>query len=254
MLLNKNVIATADDFGLSSSVNRAILKCFDLSVINSTSFLTNTILFEESVNTLHQNPVIQNVGVHVNFTEGKPVSNFKLKKYLDSEGNWDSLKTTKVLSILNAEAKTAFTAEIDAQINKALSHNVTITHFDSHNHVHTLPQFQGVFFNAAKKHNLKLRLAQSYKENSYIKYTYRKYINNKLIANDLNYSDRFETVGYYLNNAHVNNVVTEIMLHPDLDTNGNLTDHFEGSVLTEWINYIKKENVANIQEKVNYYR
>src|SRR5579863_2836224 len=171
------IIANADDLGYSTSVNNAILYCFEHGYINSTSLMTNMDGFEEAVNIVHEKPVIRNIGVHINLAEGRPLTNLK-GNYFDDEGNWDVYKTNRALNTLNYAGKSAFLKEIHAQINKVLAEKITVTHLDSHLHMHTLPYLYQLFLTAAKHYNLKLRLAQTYKKGNYLKYFYRQYINN----------------------------------------------------------------------------
>ena len=183
MLIPNNTIVNADDLGLRPSINQAIFYCFEHKIINSTSLITNTKYFEETVNLIHENPAVCNLGVHINLAEGKPLTNFNQLFYLDENGNWDLKKINKKINFLNSEAKNAFSKEIFAQIDKALSIKKDIIHLDSHYHLHTLPCFYKLFFQASKHYKLKLRLAQTYNEGSYLKFLYRKYINNLLIKN-----------------------------------------------------------------------
>ncbi|MGZ3756184.1 MAG: ChbG/HpnK family deacetylase [Mucilaginibacter sp.] len=67
------------------SINKAILYCFENGIINSTSLLSNTTYFEEAVELIHKNPIISNVGVHINLSKGKPVTSFDQHRYLDKK-------------------------------------------------------------------------------------------------------------------------------------------------------------------------
>jgi len=242
MQLPGNIIANADDLGYDEFVNKGILQCFELGYINSTSLMTNMGGFDEAVELVHSNPVIGNVGVHVNLAEGKPLTGFK-EDFLDSEGNFDVGKTNKVLINLSAAGKSAFAKEINAQIEKAFSKKVSITHVDSHLHLHTLPAFYKLFLTAAKQHKLKIRLAQTYNEGSYLKFYYRKYINNLFRKNNCNYSDCFETVERFLEykSQRGQNLKVEVMLHPWISGSGLLEDHYDKDTLTRWITFLKNQ-------------
>ncbi len=246
MSIIPNVIATADDFGLNNSVNRAILNCFEKEYINSTSFITNTLYFEESVSLIHENSIIQNIGVHINLAEGKPLTNYIPKHWLDENGNWDVKKINKKINFLNINSKNAFINEIGAQIDKALAAKISIVHLDSHYHIHTLPCFYQLFLDTAKRYKLKLRLAQTYNEGSYIKYLYRKRINNILKRNNTAYSAYFETVDEFLTrrDKFTRAGVVEVMLHPDFDAAGELTDHYDADTMIKWLSFIEKKNNA----------
>lgn len=182
------------------------------------------------------------IGVHINFAEGMPVTYFNQPRFLDTDGYWDINKTGSPLFILNRQSKASFLNEIDAQIEKAISSKIKINHLDSHLHLHTLPAFYQIFIEAARHHKLKLRLAQTYRESSYLKFYYRKYINNKIKKNEGNYTDLFETVEEFLKHAgrDLNGKTVELMVHPDFDANGKLFDHVSSTSVESWINYLHK--------------
>ncbi|MXV17435.1 carbohydrate deacetylase [Hufsiella ginkgonis] len=242
MNIPPNLLVNADDLGLNPSVNRAIAYCFEKGYINSTSLLTNTVLFEETVALIRQHASIKKVGVHVNFSEGKPVSDFRLPEYLDETGNWNIARTNKKLQLLSAQEKAAFYRELEAQVNRAIAHRLPVMHLDSHYHLHTLPAFLSLFITAAKKYNLKLRLAQTFNEGNYLKFAYRKYVNRQLKRNNLHYTDYFETVEHLLKNNRIlaPGKMIEIMLHPGFDANDQLTDHYDAGSMVKWLNFLNK--------------
>jgi predicted glycoside hydrolase/deacetylase ChbG (UPF0249 family) len=237
-----NIIVNADDIGLCSSVNQAILYSFQKGFINSTSLLTNMAGFDEAVTIIHNNPDVINVGVHVNFAEGRPLTNSFEKKFLTPDGSWNLTNINKVFMILNSRGRKAFKKELETQIEKALAAKVSVTHLDSHLHLHTLPAFYNLFINAAKKYKLKLRLAQTYNEGSYLKYTYRKYINSQIISAGKNYTDFFETVDKFLDTGdRVTDKRIEIMVHPDFKADGKFYDHVDQTSMDKWISFLAKQ-------------
>ncbi len=243
MLIPGNILANADDLGYNTSVNKAILYCFEQEYINSTSLMTSTSYFEETINLVYNNPVITNIGIHVNLAEGPPLTDFK-EDYLDATGNWDIQKTNKLFNPLDKAAKTAFSKEINAQIDRALDAKISIVHLDAHLHMHTLPCFYKLFLAAAKHYKLKIRLAQTYNEGSYLKFYYRKYINSIFREKGYNYSDRFVTVDKFLRdkNKILNKHITaEVMLHPCFDIDDILTDHYDPDTLAKWITFLNNK-------------
>jgi len=240
MRIPDHIIANADDLGFDANINTAILSSFEKGYINSTSLMTNMTAFDEAIELIRTKPAIINAGVHVNLAEGKPLTNVK-GDFFDPEGNWDVYKTNKAGNRLNAAGKSDFLKEINAQIDKALAQKISVSHIDSHLHLHTLPYLYKLFLIAAKQHNLKLRLAQTYNEGSYLKYYYRKYINNLFRKNGLNYADRFETIDrclqYY--SRPDPKLKVEIMLHPWLDASGKLTDNYDPISFEKWVSYLE---------------
>lgn len=244
-LIPDNIIANADDLGYSPAINQAILYCFEQGYINSTSLMTNLGWFDEAVDLIHQSKAITQIGLHINLAEGRPLTNFSQPKYLDAEGNFDVRKINNALNILTPAARQAFSAEIYAQIDRALSNKVPIVHIDSHCHIHTLPCFYKLFSDAAKHYKLKIRLAQTYNEGSYLKFSYRKYINKVFSKNEGNYSAFFETVDHFLAAgalSYPKGKLIEVMLHPHFNELGVLEDHFEKDTIRNWLNFLHNKD------------
>lgn len=96
------LIIHADDFGMTPSVNQAIIELCENGVLTSTSVMVNMPYYKEVVK-LKELPV--SLGLHSTFTEGFPIaSKDKISSLLDSEGKFLSysnllkrLKSKKVL-------------------------------------------------------------------------------------------------------------------------------------------------------------
>ena len=236
-----NLIVNADDFGINNSVNKAILFAFQEGYINSTSLIPNREGYEGAVKIYHNNKaILKHIGVHVNLADGMPVTKFNIKAFVKANGEWDIGETGKKLQFFSKQTTNFFKTEIKAQIIKVLSSEVPVTHLDSHLHLHTLPKFMTIFLELAAEFNLKLRLAQTYKEDDLFKFLFRRFLNNKIKRNALNYSDKFETVDHFLLSPHSNhNLSTEIMLHPCFDEQNNLTDHYMPSDMYNWLNFYR---------------
>jgi chitin disaccharide deacetylase len=239
---NYTIIANADDLGLRISVNSAILQCFNAGFINSASLMTNSSIFDETVAMIKSEMHFKNIGIHIDLVEFRPLTSFNVPHFLDKNGNWRSAAINNKFLFLNRNEKNAFEKEIHTQIEKVFSAGLTPVHLDSHYHIHTLPAFYKLFIKAAKKYNLKLRLAQSYNEGSYITFLYRKWLNNLIKKNSCAYTDLFQDVQHYLalEKTMQSNLSVEIMLHPDLDDLGNLTDHYHPQTMTKWLGFLNR--------------
>ncbi|MEO8885726.1 MAG: ChbG/HpnK family deacetylase [Mucilaginibacter sp.] len=236
-----SLIVNADDLGSSESINKAVLFCYQQGYINSASIITNTPFFDETVKLIHQNKIIKNIGVHINFVTGKPLTGFDHAEFLDKNGDWDINKTQKYSNFLSNTVSNDFLIELYAQIDRALAVGIEVTHLDSHYHLHILPCFYNLFIEAAKKYNIKLRLAQVSHEQNFIKYLYRYYINKKIKTNNCNYLNSFENLTEFLK-KFPNDVKqgTELMVHPDFDENGRLIDNVDVEGFMQWVAFAQK--------------
>src|SRR5262245_60514883 len=136
----KELIVNADDFGLTQQVNRGILDAHHDGIVTSTTLLANGGSFDEAVSMSRQAPQL-GVGVHLNLSEGNPVSRAsEIPSLVDSRGAlhltpgrlWAGIVKRKV-SLSDVER------ELLAQVRKVIRAGISPTHLDGHKHVHVLP-------------------------------------------------------------------------------------------------------------------
>ena len=60
------LIVNADDFGLTSDINKGIIETIEKKAVNSVSLIPNGHSFDEAVNYCHDNPEIKK-GIHLTF-------------------------------------------------------------------------------------------------------------------------------------------------------------------------------------------
>lgn len=205
------IIFNADDFGLSKGVNEGILNCYQSGAITSTSLMTNTLFFEDAVALIHQHQ-LPNIGLHVNLTEFKSVLSTH-KTIINSEGAFlRTIADSKAIDIDEVYA------EIEAQYQKALQAGVTITHLDSHHHVHMSYALRKPFIAFAKKHQLPLRKINFFTRNPL------RWLEFKRDIHGVNYYTDFFSANFYDDTLQLETLIKiakqhykgtiEIMCHP----------------------------------------
>lgn len=147
----KRLIVNADDLGLTD--NQAIVEGHTRGIITSASLLANGLAFESAVTLACAHPTL-GVGVHLNLTEGSPVSDpSRVPSLVDGDGAFYSGPLAIATRIMQRKISlAAVERELRAQIEMVLAAGVRATHLDSHKHIHLLPP---VF-------NLVIKLAQEY--------------------------------------------------------------------------------------------
>ena len=68
------LIRNADDFGKSESVNRAIMTCFEKGFVDRTTLMVNMDAAESAVSLAKSAGFADRVGIHLNLTEGMPLT------------------------------------------------------------------------------------------------------------------------------------------------------------------------------------
>ena len=146
------LIVNADDLGMTPGTNKAIFKGYDDGMITHTSIMANSDYFSEAVEGLQDRKKL-GVGIHLNLTYGKALHFSPL--YNDVQGifNLGYLKIL-ALSTHNKAFLEAVEVEFEEQILKVRDTGLTITHLDSHRHIHLIPGIYRIVAKLAVKYNI----------------------------------------------------------------------------------------------------
>lgn len=137
----KKLIVNADDFGLTAGVNRAIIEGHTRGAITSATLMANMPAFDMAVR-LAKDHTSLGVGLHFNITQGRPVAEAsRVGSLIDNRGEFWGTSEAIFRRMLAGRLKIEeVVIELRAQIEKALSAGLRLTHVDSHKHTHALPQ------------------------------------------------------------------------------------------------------------------
>ena len=142
----KRLIVNADDFGLTRGVTQGILDAHREGIVTSTTLMANGAAFDFAVAASRQAPAL-GVGVHLNLSEGIPVSPAGTIPTLVDERGRLHLKPGELLKgLLKGRVDLdEVETELRRQITKILDAGVPATHLDGHKHVHVLPGVAEIF-------------------------------------------------------------------------------------------------------------
>lgn len=217
------MIINADDFGLSHSVNLAIVECFNRNFINQTTIMVNMPFFDEAIELSRNNGFFNKVGIHINLDTGVPLTE-KIKKnksFCSEDGsfNGEFFKRIKNNFILSKIEKECINEEIEAQFLKYIDNGFELMHFDSHHHIHNQYSILNLIIPLAKKYDFNTaRLCRNiYIHKPSLDKRIYKYIINCIIRMNFNTTKFFGSYSDYVFNENKYDIVnSEIMLHPDI--------------------------------------
>ena len=136
------LIINADDFGLSSGINRGIIEGHHSGIATSCSLMIN-IADPSDIDMLRDEPGL-GVGIHINLTRGKPMARCNLGALLNNAGEFH-IRHHDEFDIVDEEH---IHREIRAQVEVALATGLpNIDHLDTHHHA----QRHRKVFNAVKE-------------------------------------------------------------------------------------------------------
>ena len=144
------MIVNADDFGLTAGVNRAIADLHGERVVASTSLMARATATAQAVEIARATPAL-GVGCHVVLVDGEPVLSprdeiphladpidGRFRSSLVSFLFWLYAEGSDRYSSLNIR-QGEIEAEAGAQIVWLQDHGLTLTHIDTHKHLHMFP-------------------------------------------------------------------------------------------------------------------
>lgn len=145
----RRLILNADDFGLTTGVNRAIREAGDSRAITSTTLMASSARFEEAAALARSLPNLK-VGCHVVLIDGQAIES-NVPSLTGNNGNFrTSLKDFARAAVGKQLAADEIERETAAQIRKIQAHGITVSHVDSHKHTHMFPQVLRPVLRAAR--------------------------------------------------------------------------------------------------------
>jgi hopanoid biosynthesis associated protein HpnK len=152
----RRIIVNADDFGLTSGVNRAIVEAHTHGIVTSSTLMACGAKFHQAVEFAARIPKLS-VGCHVLLVDASPVLALGQVSTLASPNSGteprfrDSLASFATAAITGRLDQDQIEAEVAAQILKLQKAGIRVSHLDSHKHTHMFPAVFKPMLRAAKK-------------------------------------------------------------------------------------------------------
>lgn len=136
----KQLIISADDFGLSSGVNRAVEQAWNDGLLTVASIMPGAAAFDEAAMIARRNPGLQ-IGLHLTLVQGHGVlPSAELTGLVDEAGNFsENPVTAGIRYFFDRGLYCQLKREIEAQIRKVLDAGIPLTHIDGHLNIHLHP-------------------------------------------------------------------------------------------------------------------
>lgn len=152
----KLLVVNADDLGMTEGTNNAIIECFRNGIVRSASIIAAGRAFENAVRLCKQNPSLS-LGVHLTLVSEKPVLGAgRIPSLVDERGDLTFSNKEFVSRFMLRQIKMSEVMdELDAQIKKTLDAGISVSHLDSHQHLHMLPGVIDITIGLAKKYKIK---------------------------------------------------------------------------------------------------
>jgi hopanoid biosynthesis associated protein HpnK len=153
----KRLIVNADDFGLTSGVNRAISELNRHGTLTSATLMAVAPATNEALTIAQRTPTL-GVGCHVVLVDGEPIlPPAQLPTLVDqSTGRFRATLGKFVKDLFLGSIKPEeIEKEAAAQLAKLRSLGVALTHLDTHKHTHMFPGVLAPLLRAATSQNIR---------------------------------------------------------------------------------------------------
>jgi len=136
----RRLIINADDFGLSSGVNRAVECAWQTGILTQTSLMPGGEAFDEAVEIARKNPGLQ-VGLHLTLVQGRPVlAPEKIPGLVGTDGCFpDNPVLVGMKLFFDPTVRLQLRNEIEAQILKIKATGIPLSHIDGHLNIQMHP-------------------------------------------------------------------------------------------------------------------
>lgn len=138
--MNRQLIITSDDFGLSRGVNRAVEQAWRDGILTCASIMPGGAAFDEAVAIARRNPGLQ-IGLHLTLVQGQPVlPPDSIPELLDRSGRFpDNPVLAGMRYFFDRGLFVQLKREITAQIDRVIQTGIPLTHIDGHLNIHMHP-------------------------------------------------------------------------------------------------------------------
>jgi chitin disaccharide deacetylase len=138
--VSARLIVTADDLGLHQNINQGVFRAHREGIVAAASIVANGEAFDDAVGRLRDTPALQ-AGVHLAFVEERPLSPLtKVDTLVDGTGAFHRNFRRFVVRYATGNIDRAQLAgELRRQIERVVAAGVRVTHLNSHQHLHMLP-------------------------------------------------------------------------------------------------------------------
>lgn len=136
----KQLIINADDFGLSESVNEAVIKGWREGILTGASLMVGAPAWAHAVALARENPGLQ-VGLHLTLVQGRAVLEHRgFPSLTDHNGDFpDDPVMAGMRMFFVRSLHRQIQAEVEGQILRYLDTGLPLSHIDGHLNIHMHP-------------------------------------------------------------------------------------------------------------------
>lgn len=153
--MTKQLIVSADDFGLSLEVNEAVERAHRDGVLRAASLMVAAPAAQDAIRRARALPSLR-VGLHVVLVNGRPaLPPQRVRALVDRDGNFPSdLVAAGMRFFFHPGARRALEGEIRAQFDAFAGTGLRLDHVNAQNHMHVHPTVLGIIIDVGRDYGM----------------------------------------------------------------------------------------------------
>jgi hopanoid biosynthesis associated protein HpnK len=152
----KQLVVTADDFGLAREVNEAVEEAHRNGILTAASLMVAGAAAEDAVKRARTMPSLR-VGLHIVLVDGRPVlPAASLPDLVDASGNFrDDMASAGAAIFFRPNVRRQLEDEIEAQFEAYRATGLPLDHVNTHKHFHLHPTIADAIVRVGKRHGMR---------------------------------------------------------------------------------------------------
>jgi hopanoid biosynthesis associated protein HpnK len=152
MAAARRLVVNADDFGLSHSVNKAVIRAHREGILTTASLMVNEPGFDEAVKLAKENPKL-GVGLHLTLLHGhSALPHDKIPGLVNAPGEFSNSPVGAGMKyFFDGDLVEPLRSEIHAQFDKFRSTGLVLDHVNGHLHLHLHPVIFKILMDDSEK-------------------------------------------------------------------------------------------------------
>ena len=152
----RDLIVTADDFGLSPEVNEAVERAHRHGILTAASLMVGAPACADAVRRAKRMPALR-VGLHLTLVEGRPVlPPERIPNLVDASGHFRTdMAASGAAMFFRPSVHRQLMAEVDAQFAAFAATGLRLDHVDAHKHFHIHPSIAGALIAVGHRYDMR---------------------------------------------------------------------------------------------------
>lgn len=149
------LMITADDAGLSTGIDQAVVALHQAGMTSTASLMCNFPQVETAFATYDEHPELE-LGVHLTLSDGKPLTQAARRSNLVKHNGYfhDRFFLFSLALFPSSKLLAAITEELQAQMDVFIAAGVQPSHITTHHHFHSMPSLRKIVQALAKQYNV----------------------------------------------------------------------------------------------------